>query len=141
MSENYTTKAWSICISWKDGTMTWHPLSEIKNSYPVQLVEHAKINQLDKEPAFKWWIKPTLHHQHVLMKSTRKRYLKRSHKCGIRVPKTVQEALSIDRQTNATFWRDAIHKEMKNNHVAFKVLEEKEILLAYKYTWGTHQVS
>jgi hypothetical protein len=34
-SNKYTTKGWMICISWKDGTSSWHPMSEIKNSYPL----------------------------------------------------------------------------------------------------------
>jgi hypothetical protein len=33
-------------------------------------------------------------------------------KFGIRVPRTVKEALEIDRITGTTFWRDAIDKEM-----------------------------
>ncbi len=68
------------------------------------------------------------------MKSTHKRYLKRRHKFGIRVPKTVEEALRIDRSTKTTFWRDAIHKEMKNNCLAFMFLEEDEsVTIGYKW--------
>jgi len=130
----YVTKGWNICVSWKDGSTSWHPLSEIKNLYPVQLAEYAKMNKLEHETAFSWWIKPTLRHRHTFMKSTRKLYLKRSHKFGIRLPKTVEEALEIDKQTKTTFWRDAIHKEMKNNRLAFKVLEEEErVPMGYKW--------
>jgi len=118
----FITKGWNTCNSWKDGSTSWHPLSDIKNSYPVQLAEYAETNKLEKEPAFSWWLKPTLRHQRTFMKSTRKSYLKRSHKFGIRLPKTVEEA----KQTKTTFWCDAIHKEMKNNRMAFKVLEEDE---------------
>lgn len=32
-----TTKGWDICIQWRDGSSSWHPLSEIKNSFPVHL--------------------------------------------------------------------------------------------------------
>jgi len=124
----------NIFISWKDGSTSWHPLSEIKNSYPVQLAEYAKTNKLEKEPAFSWWLKHALRHQRTFMKSTRKRYLKHSHKFGIRHPKTVEEALEIDKQTKTTFWRDAIHKKMKNNRMAFKVLEEDErVPIGYKW--------
>jgi hypothetical protein len=38
----------------------------------------------------------------------------------------VEEALEIDRQTNTTYWKDAIHKEMSNNRKAFRFLEEGE---------------
>jgi len=40
----------------------------------------------------------------------------------------------IDQQTGTTFWRDAIHKEMKNNRLAFKVLEEDDkVPIGYKW--------
>ncbi len=36
---------------------------------------------------------------------------------------TVAEALTIDKETNATFWHDAIKKEMKNVMIAFCFLD------------------
>lgn len=53
-------------------------------------------------------------------------YLKRMHKWGIELPKDVEEALAIDKRDGNTFWSDAIAKEMKNVHVAFKILEDGE---------------
>jgi uncharacterized membrane protein len=37
-------------------------------------------------------------------------YLKRTHKFGIEVPKTVKEALKLDRKNGNTLWADAIAK-------------------------------
>jgi len=34
----------------------------------------------------------------------------------------VQQDLEIDEETRRTFWRDAIHKEMKNNAKAFQII-------------------
>ena len=50
------------------------------------------------------------------------RYHKQTHKYGIELPKTVEEAYAIDRATGTTFWRDAIKNEMKNVCVAFDIL-------------------
>jgi hypothetical protein len=50
------------------------------------------------------------------------RYLKRTHKFGIELPKTVKEALALDKKNSNTFWADAIAKEMKDTCVAFKIL-------------------
>jgi len=61
-----------------------------------------------------------------MIKAAKARYARRTHKFGIRLPNTVDEALVIDRETNTTFWFDAIQKEMKNVRVAFKFLEEGE---------------
>jgi hypothetical protein len=43
---------------------------------------------------------------------------------GIQLPKSVEEAYEIDCQTGTDFWHQAILKEMRNNAVAFKFLEE-----------------
>jgi hypothetical protein len=48
--------------------------------------------------------------------------LKWTHKFGIELPKTVKEALELEKKNGNTFWADAIAKEMKDVHVAFKIL-------------------
>jgi hypothetical protein len=40
------------------------------------------------------------------------------------LPKTVEEALSIDAETGTIFWMDAITKEMSKVKVAFKFCED-----------------
>jgi hypothetical protein len=50
--------------------------------------------------------------------------LKRTHKFGIELPKTVNEALELDKKNGNTFWADAIAKEMKDVRVAFKILPD-----------------
>ncbi len=46
----------------------------------------------------------------------------------------MQEALEIDKQTNTTYWREAIQKEMTNNKMAFKFLDEdKNKPIGYKW--------
>ncbi len=51
-------------------------------------------------------------------------YLKRTHKFGIEVPKTVKEALALDRKNGNTLWVDAISKEMKEVRIAFNILPD-----------------
>ncbi len=60
----------------------------------------------------------------VIKKVKSTKYWLRSHKYGVEVPKTVAEALAIDRKTGTTFWRDAIEKEMKNVKVAFEFSDD-----------------
>jgi hypothetical protein len=38
----------------------------------------------------------------------------RSHKFGVKIPKSVDEAKDFDRENGNTLWWDAICKEMKN---------------------------
>ena len=50
------------------------------------------------------------------------------------IPRTVAEALQIDKDTNTSYWTNAIEKEMKNNRVAFQFLKDnKKLLIGYKY--------
>ena len=53
---------------------------------------------------------------------------------GFEIPKTIRRALEIDKETDTTFWRDAIEKEMKNVRIAFKILDEgQDLPPAYQY--------
>jgi hypothetical protein len=129
-----TTKGWDICIKWRDGSTSWHPLVEIKNSFPLHLAEYAMKHSLQDELAFKWWITDALKRKKYMIKAAQTGYARRTHKFGIRLPNSVDEALAIDRETNTTFWFDAIQKEMKNVKVAFKFLDPGErVPVGYKW--------
>ena len=55
----------------------------------------------------------------MIMK-VRTRYWRTTHKYGVELPHSYEEALEIDRRTGTTFWRDAIAKEMTTVRVAFE---------------------
>jgi hypothetical protein len=123
-----TTKGWKLLIQWKDGTSTWERLANLKESNPVQVAEYAVANKLAEEPAFIWWIKDVLRRRDRIISKVKARYWKRTHKFGIRVPKSVKEALEIDAEMGTNFWKRAIEKEMANVMPAFKFLEGDENL-------------
>ena len=52
-------------------------------------------------------------------------YWKTSHKYGVRLPHSVQEALQIDKETGTAFWWSAIQKEMNKVMIAFDYDESK----------------
>lgn len=108
-----TTKGWEICVEWKDGSTDWIALKDLKNSYPVELAQYAVDNRIDNEPAFNWWTSYTLKKGKRIIAKVKSKYWQRSHKYGIRVPKTVKEALEIDKENNNTYWADAIKDEMR----------------------------
>ena len=68
------------------------------------------INKLDKEPAFRWWIKDVLKKRDRILSKVKSRYWKRTHKFGIELPKTVEDALALDRKNDNNFWKLAIEK-------------------------------
>jgi hypothetical protein len=60
-----STIGWQICCQWKDGSLSRENLSNLKESYPIETSEHAKIIGVNHEPAFNWWV------PHVLKKRDR----------------------------------------------------------------------
>ena len=51
-----TTQGWKLLCEWKDGSTEWIALKDIKDSYPLEIAEYAVANQIQEEPAFKWWV-------------------------------------------------------------------------------------
>ena len=58
-----TTRGWQLCIEWKDKSSSWGRLSDMKESYPVELAEYAEAVGISDEHAFSWWT------AHVLKKT------------------------------------------------------------------------
>jgi hypothetical protein len=48
------------------------------------------------------------------------KYWQKTHKYGVRIPKSIKEALKIDAENGNTLWWDAIVQEMGNVRVAFQ---------------------
>ena len=118
-----TTKGWEVLILWKDGSTTWSKLKDVKESYPVQIAEYATENSLAEEPAFAWWVDYVHKKRERILSKVKSKYWVRTHKYGIRVPKTVHEAIEIDSINNNTLWWDSIMLEMKNVRPAFEKYE------------------
>lgn len=118
-----TTKGWEVLMSWKDGSTTWNVLKDVKDSFPVQLAEFAIDQGIEDEPAFAWWVPWTIKKKARIISKLKSKYWSRTHKYGIRVPKSVPEAIQIDNENGNTLWWDALMKEMKNVRPAFEEFE------------------
>ena len=114
-----TTTGWEILLQWKDGSTTWETLKDVKECYPVQLAEYSHHRTISEEPAFAWWVPHVLKKRNRIISKVKSKYWTRTHKFGIRIPKTVEEAKRLDRENGDTLWWDAICKEMKNVRIAF----------------------
>ena len=105
--------------------MSWEPLANMKEAYPLQTAEYAVTNQLECRLALACWVGYTLWHTTQIIKAVKnKHYHRRTHKFGIELRKTVCEALEIYHNTGTTFWCAALELEMKNVRVAFNVLKD-----------------
>ena len=119
-----TTKGWSFEIQWKDGLVSWVPLKDIKESYPIEVAEYCREHQLIDEPAFAWWAPYALCKRNRIISKVKSKVLKKHMKYGVKVPRTVREALILDQENGNTLWQDAIAKEMSNVKVAFDIHEK-----------------
>jgi hypothetical protein len=126
-----TTKGWELCIQWKDGTTTCQQLADMKESNLVEVAEYALAAAIDHEPAFAWWVDWTLKQRDRIIAAVNNCTLKRTHKFGIAVPRTVEEAYKSDKENGNDFWAKAIAKEMTNVRVAFQILDENKSVLVW----------
>eukprot|EP00934_Nitzschia_sp_Nitz4_P008127 Nitzschia sp. Nitz4//scaffold260_size33533//228//6137//NITZ4_007876-RA/size33533-snap-gene-0.41-mRNA-1//-1//CDS//3329544674//8117//frame0 len=121
-----STRGWSICVLWADGSQSWETLADVKESFPLEVAQYAEAKGLLDETAFHWWAPLTIKRAKRIVAAVNTRYQKTTHKFGIKVPKTVAQAQALDKENGDTQWMDAVRLELANVKVAFKVLDEGE---------------
>jgi len=134
-----TTRGWKLLVEWKDQTTSWVPLKDLKESNPVEVAEYAVANKIVEEPAFAWWVPYVLRKRDRIIKKVSSKYWARTHKFGIRLPKSIKEALMIDEQTGTDFWAKAIEKEMRNVRDAFEFRDDDVVPVGYEEI-GLHMI-
>ena len=50
------TTGWQLLVKWKDRSMDWISLKDLKAANPLELAEYAVAKNINDEPAFDWWI-------------------------------------------------------------------------------------
>jgi hypothetical protein len=96
-------------------------------AYPIQVAEYAIANHIDDEPEFAWWVHQVIRRKDCILSRVKSKYWQRTHKFGLRIPKTVEQELALDKHNGNTLWRDAICIEMKNVRPACEKWERSEI--------------
>jgi hypothetical protein len=61
-------------VLWKDGTSTWVPLKELKESNPVKVAEYAVGNKIAAEPAFHWWVHDVIRRKDRILSKIKSKY-------------------------------------------------------------------
>lgn len=108
-----TTKGVQCRVAFKDGTECWLPMNEVRQSNPIELAEYAVQRGIADDPPFAWWVPHTLRTRRRMISKIKSKYWRTTHKFGIKVPKSVDDAYRIDKENNNDFWHRAIEKEMK----------------------------
>ena len=129
-----TTKGWEFCVEWTDGTQSWIPLKDVKNSNPIMAAEYAISKGIQQEPAFAWWVPHTMRtRSRVISRLKATRTSKGRRRFGIQVPTTIEEAEELDKINRNDLWKVAIEKELSKVRPAFKLNEDgKSIPICYK---------
>ena len=123
-----TTRGYDLNILWTDGTTSWIPLKDMKESKPLEVTEYITRNSIGNHPVFAWEMPQTIRRKESIVKQVTHRLAKEQYKFGIKVPNSVDEALQMDKNNGNNLWHDAIQKELKNVLIAFRMLEEGEQL-------------
>lgn len=122
---------------WRDGSETWVSLKDIKESNPVEVAKYASASGIDDEAVFAWWVPYMLRKRDIIISSVKHRLRKKTQNFGIEIPTRLNQAYEIDKANQNTFWKDAIQKKMKNNGVAFDVLDhDKNVPVGWKKAPG-----
>ena len=82
----------------------------MKEPYPVEVAGYTETMGLSDEPAFSWWTTHVLKKRQRIIAAVNKRYHNMTHKFGIKVPETVEEALALDKENGNDIWWKAIWK-------------------------------
>ena len=113
-----TTIVWWLLVRWKDENEMWMKLSEMKESYPIETAEYAISRGIDDEPAFLWWVGPTLKRRKAIVAALKTQMRQTKHKYGIEIPTSIEHTKELDQKDGSDFWMKALAKEMYNVGVA-----------------------
>jgi hypothetical protein len=127
MCQCITTKGWKMLVQWKDGSSSWEPLRNLKDSNPVDVAKYSVANKIAEEAAFSWWVKNTLRDRERIISKVKSQ----THKYRVQLPKMVQAAYRINRNTGTDLRRKAIEKEMKNVMFAFEINDNNKVPIGF----------
>ena len=65
----------------------------------MKLAKYAVSNCMSEEPALKWWVKDALKKRDSILVKVKSKFWRTSHKFGIKINKSVQEAYAIEKDT------------------------------------------
>ena len=87
-----TTAGWKLLVQYRDGWEEWAPLRLLKESCPIEVAEFAFSRNIQDEAAFCWWVHHTLRKRDIIISNINARIKRTTHKYGIEIPTTLEEA-------------------------------------------------
>ena len=131
-----TEADWFFKVLWKDGNEEWVPFVEFKSSHPIEVAEYVRAQALGSETPFYQWVHSVLSQRKAIVSKIKAR-AQVTHKYGVEIPRTVQQAFTFDKMNSNTMWEKAIEKETTNVGIAFQILNSDDDLpVGYKKVTG-----
>lgn len=86
-----TTRSRKPHVQWRDSSSIWTDINELKDFNPIdRFSEYAVANRIKNETVFAWWRPEVLRRRNRII--------------GIRLPKSIEEALRIEKETDAYYY-------------------------------------
>ena len=82
----------------------------MKNSYPIQIAKYVVQRHIIGDPVFAWWIQDVLSKRNGVIGKMKSNDWVPTHKFGIKIPKSVQETKTFDKENRNTLQWDSICK-------------------------------
>lgn len=123
-----STAGWMFLVEYTDGRKDWMQLKDLKETNPVEIAEYVTARGIDDEVAFQWWVPYTLRKKQRIIAAVKSRVQRKTHKYGIEIPRSVAHAFQLDRESNTTFWQDALALEMNELMLAVRILGDEQQL-------------
>ena len=101
-SNTQDTKGWEIYLLWTNSTTTWNKLKNVQDSYPIEIAILIARNKLSELPVFVCWYNNVGRKVSSVLPRGKGKYKSQSHKYGIRIPKSVAEAYTIEKKKNTS---------------------------------------
>ena len=84
----------------------WVPLSQLKESNPVQVSLFAKSHGIQDELAFRWWVRYRLKKSDRIISMIKARVKVTTHKYGIEILTSIEHAKCLEEKNGNTLWMD-----------------------------------
>ena len=91
----------------------------MKLNYQIEMAN--MLFPASDEAAFCWWVPFTLRKRDTIVSSICVRIARSNYTFGIKIPKTIKEALTFDSENGNTLWRESIDLEMNTILPAFDI--------------------
>ena len=91
---------------WKDGSVDWVPLKDLKQSNSVEIAGFVVTDEIIDEPDFNWWVRVNFSHKDRIISKVKYKYWRTPHKFW-RLTNKAKEIYDIDRESGDNLWTTA----------------------------------